>query len=225
MNHKKSFNEIIKTEIIKLKKMSLKDKLWYIKEYYGVSILISIISLILCFSLIVNVLKKKPVFNVVFLNRPLTETSHTEIYEEFYSYANFSKTNDDWDLLSNINIIIKDNKILSGGEYMAKVNAMIAGQLLDVAITDKFFVNNFASQDILINLEKTLPSDLIEVVKNDFFSTTNKERQSYNFAIDVSNAPVIKKHLNINAPIYFIIFSNSKHMETSIQFLKYLYGV
>ena len=40
MLEKKPFKESVKIEIKKIKKMSFKDKIWYIREYYGIQIFI-----------------------------------------------------------------------------------------------------------------------------------------------------------------------------------------
>lgn len=222
---KKSFKENFKTEIEKLKKMSFKDKMWYIKEYYGIHIFLTIIVLLIFLSLSFSMLKKDPAFNAVFLNKPMNSTSYDKIYSEFYEYAKFKDTNDDWELKPNVSVILKDNEIVNGLEYLAKINAMIASQTLDTLITEEYFINHFASQDILLNLEENLPPDLLEKFKNNLYyiEGINGEKKAY--ALDISDSPIIKESVYVAGPVYFSILSNSKNLDNSILFLKYLYNI
>ena len=226
MLEKKSFKENVKTEIEKLKKMTFKDKLWYIKEYYGIQIFLTILVLALSSSLIFSMFfKKDPAFNVVFLNKPINNESYEKIYNEFCDYADFEATKDYWELKPNVSVILKDGEIVNGLEYLAKINAMIAGQMLDTLITEEYFINHFCAQDILIDLEQVLPSDLLDKVKENLVYKTGIDGIERAYAIDVSNAPIIKESVYVAGPVYFSILSNSEHIDTSILFLKYLYNM
>ena len=45
------------------------------------------------------------------------------------------------------------------------------------------------------------------------------------YALDLSNAPIIKDSVYVAGPVYFSILANSKHIDTSIKFLRYLYNM
>lgn len=225
MLEKKTFKESIKIEIEKLKKMSFKDKIWYIKEYYGIQIFLTILVLVISFSLLFNMLKKDPAFNVIFLNKPINQKSYEKMYNDFYNYANFSKTKDYWELKPNVSVIIKDGEAVNGLEYLAKTNAMIAGQLLDVLITEEYFIDHFIKQDILLDLEQTLPENLLNNLKPKLVYKKGIDNKERAYALDVSDAPIIKESVYVAGPVYFAILGNSKNIDTSIQFLKYLYNM
>lgn len=226
MLEKKSFKENFKTEIEKLKKMSFKDKMWYIKEYYGIQIFLTLLVLALTSSLIFNMFfKKEPIFNVVFLNKPMNNESYEKIYNEFHNYANFEETKDHWELKPTVSVILKDNEIVNGMEYLAKINAMIATQTLDTLITEEYFINHFCRQDILIDLESILPTDLLDKVKQNLVYKMGIDGVERAYAIDVSNAPIIKDSVYVAGPVYFSILANSRHIDTSIKFLRYLYNM
>ena len=225
MLEKKPFKESVKIEIEKLKKMSFKDKIWYIREYYGIQIFITILVLAISFSLLFNMLKKDAAFNVIFLNKPMNQESYEKIYNEFYDYANFEETKDYWELNPNVSVIIKDGEAVNGLEYLAKTNAMIAGQMLDVLVTEEYFVDHFIRQDILLDLEETLPTDLLDKVKDNLVYKKGIDNGERAYALDVSDAPVIKESVYVSGPVYFTILGNSKNIDTSIQFLKYLYNM
>ncbi|WP_317366997.1 hypothetical protein [uncultured Tyzzerella sp.] len=226
MLEKKSFKENVKTEIEKLKKMSSKDKVWYIKEYYGIQIVLTILILAFSISLIFNMFfKKDPVFNVVFLNKPINNESYEKISSEFHNYANFDATNDYWELKPTVSVILKDNEIVNGLEYLAKINAMIATQTLDTLVTEEYFIDHFCRQDILTDLEKFLPKDLLEKVKDSLVYKVGIDGIERAYALDVSNAPIIKDSVYVAGPVYFSILANSKNIDTSILFLRYLYSM
>ncbi len=226
MLEKKSFKENVKTEIEKLKKMSFKDKMWYIKEYYGIQIFLTLLVAAILGSIIFNMFfKKDAVFNAIFLNKPVTSEAYDKIYNEFNTYAGFEKTGDHWELSTNVSVILKDGVIVNGMEYLAKTNAMIAAQLLDVLVTEEYFINHFCNQDILADLEQTLPPDLLEKLKENLVYKTGIDGVERAYALDVSNAPVIKESVYVAGPIYFSILANSKNIDASILFLKYLYNM
>ena len=62
----------IKEEIEKLKNMSFKDKLWYIKEYYLLYIIIIAVFTIFFGYLGSLFFKKDPVFTCVFVNKSIS---------------------------------------------------------------------------------------------------------------------------------------------------------
>ncbi len=226
MLEKKSFKENFKIEIEKLKKMTFQDKIWYIKEYYGIQILLTIIVIAILGSIFYNMIfKKDPVFTAMYLNRPITNESYEKISTEFSTYAKLEETNDYWELKPNVNVTLKDGIVTGGMEYLAKTNAMIAGQLLDVLVTEEYFINHFANQNILVNFEEILPPDLLEIVKDDLVYIKNIDGIEGAFAIDVTNAPIIKESVYVAGPIYFSILANTKHLDTSILYLKYLYNI
>lgn len=222
---KKSFKQNFKTEIEKLKKMSFKDKVWYIKEYYGIHILLTIIVLSLSISLMFAMLKKEPAFNVVFLNRPMNNESYEKIHSEFYDYANFKETNDTWELKPSVNIVLKDNEIVNSIEYLAKINAMIASQTLDILVTEEYFINHFVEQEILLDLEQYLPEDLLEKLKDNLVYIKDPNGVEGAYTLDVSEAPVIKESVYVAGPVYFSILANTENFDTCILFLRYLYNM
>ena len=225
MLEKKSFKENFKTEIDKLKKLSNKDKLWYIKEYYGIQIFLIILVLVLGFSLFFNIFKKQPVFSATFLNQPLNQNAYDKIYNEFYNYANLKETKDSWQLNTSSNIVVKDGEIKGGVEYLAKINVMMAGNDLDTIITSDYFIEFFSRQDSLANLEEVLPKELIDLFKDKFLFKKGKDGIKRAYAINITDAPVIKDNVFVDLPAYFSIVSTSSNIDRAILFLKYLYNM
>ena len=97
--------------------------------------------------------------------------------------------------------------------------------MLDTLITEEYFINHFCAQDILIDLEQVLPSDLLDKVKENLVYKAGIDGIERAYAIDVSNAPIIKESVYVEGPVYFSILSNSENIDTSILFLKYLYNM
>ncbi len=214
----------IKEEIEKLKNMSFKDKLWYIKEYYLLYIIIIAVFTIFFGYLGSLFFKKDPVFTCVFVNKPISEENQTLLYEDFEKYENLKKPNDIWLLDPSFNIILENGKITNGFEYLAKLNAMVLTNSVDSMITEEFFINHFHKQGLFKDLETILPKELSSKLKDKFLYIEDENNIKKAYAIDISSSPKIKQYLDLKGPIYYGILANANHQEKAISFLNFLYS-
>lgn len=213
-----------KDEIKKLKNMSFKDKLWYIKEYYLVHIIIILIIVSIMSSILINILKKDPIFNAFFVNVVISEEERQDILEDFLKYSELEKTNDFWNLDTSTQIIL-DEKVsdpVANQQYLLKLTAILSSKKLDVMITQKELVDYFLTIDGFASLNDILPAEFLENNKENLYSAKNIDGVENIYAINVVNSPLFKK-IGIKQDIYFTIAKNSENIETSLKFLEYIY--
>lgn len=224
---KKEMNPMnsIKNELKKLKKMSFKDKCWYIKEYYKLHIIIFIIFTLISISLIKSTSKKPPILTTVVINNYIEKENQNKIYNDFYKYINMDQMNNTWNFNTSININIRDPERIVGYEYILKLTALIASRSLDIIISDEHIMDYYINLEILKDLEQVLPKDLKNKLEDNIIYKKGPDGLEKAYYIDITNSPVIKENFKTNNPVYFTIIGNSLNLDNSILFLKYLFNI
>lgn len=213
-----------KQEIKKLKKMSFKDKIWYIKEYYLVHIIIILILLFISISIINNTSKKEPIFNSFFVNLFILEEDKNEIIDDFLKFAKLNETKDSWALDDSIKISLNNSSSpLENQQYILKLTAIIISGQLDTIITQKELIDYFLGIDSFLPLNNILPKDFMENNIDKLYIKENIDKIKNIYAINVSKSPLFEK-LGIKEDIYFAIAKNSKNIDLSLKFLEYIYS-
>lgn len=212
----------LKEEIKKLKKMSFKDKLWYIKEYYSIHIIGILILLFFVISMVNIALKKDPVFTSSFVNVLILEEEKQKIIDDFTTFAELDKTDDFWRLDDSFRISFSENSDpVANQQYLLKLNASISSRQLDTVITQKELIDYLLSIDGLLPLNNVLPKDFIENNSENFYIKKDIDTNNI-YAINIANSPLFKE-LGIKENVYFAIASNSENIELSLKFLEFIY--
>lgn len=213
-----------KQEIKKLKKMSFKDKIWYIKEYYLVHIIIILVLLFFSISIISNTLKKEPIFSSFFVNLFILEEDKKEIIDDFIKFAKLDETKDSWILDDSIKISLDNSSSpLENQQYILKLTATIISGQLDTIITEKELIDYFLGIDSFLPLNNILPKDFMKNNMDKLYIKENIDKIKNIYAINVSKSPLFKK-FGIKEDIYFAIAKNSKNIDLSLKFLEYIYS-
>lgn len=211
----------MKEEMQKLKTMSGKDKCWYIWEYYKIPILIGLGVIFLLVTLLPSIINRKdPVYTCYIINNPIFDDSYTTLKDGFTTYANIDPK-EEWDLDSSM-VIDLQNSMDSGYEYYMKITAVIAAKGLDTMIGDQEVIENYSVLAGLLNLQETLPADILDLVDSRLYYVTNEEGESIPCAIEVTDSAALKNAGIRQDTLYFSIVGNSPHIDMSILFLKYL---
>lgn len=205
-----------KTEFAKLKKLTLRQKLVYIKDYYLIYVIITLIFGYIGISLLFGVLKKDPLLDVFFVNNPLFEEEGTKFENDFYKYANI-KGRDYITLDTSLFIDSSDLNDLSTNSHLAKLNILFATSNIDILVSDKIILNLFNSRNYLANLNDILPKDLLLKIGADINHSL--------FGVDISKSPTFIKYIQSTRPVYFSVPVTGNNIDYIIKFLKYLYNL
>ncbi len=222
MSWKENLKQESQKEREKLKKMTPRDKAWYVWEYYKIHIFI----LIGCFFvlyLIGNILYNKTFttqLSYLTINNTSPNYSFEEFDEEFKQFMGYGKK----DLIeSDGSAVIRYGDVISEMEYgnMAKISALVAAQDLDIMLCDQLNLDHYAYLDGFRNLKETLPDDLWQKVEPFLYYGTNEAGESIPCAVDIHNSYFCKKTGIALDPCYFGIVNNTERIDTAIAWLRF----
>ena len=208
----------------KLKNMSSQDKIWYIWEYYKfhIAILIAIV-LVLCIigTSIYNSTIETSFYCVFINNRTNGEVNYEILTKDFHDHMGFGKKQE----IHTESVFISYDGVVSEFSYasMAKISALIATQELDVLVTDEENFDRYSGMSGYLDLEQVLPEDLLSSLKDRLCYGTNQEGQKGAYAVDISGTKFAQEFGLTLEPAYCSFISNSRHTDTSIAFLHYIF--
>ncbi len=181
----------IKVELAKIKKMSGKQRLSYLWEYYKGIVIVPIVAIFVIYILAVNFAgdgKREVLYGVVIGNNLGLENEET-IQIKVADYLGIDQEKE--------KVIIDSSMQLTIGETlpdevsqmnMAKMTAYISGHELDFIIGTKEVINHYNSLNALKNLEQYILNDSDTLIAKDIISG-NEEKYLY-FAPDKENIEV-----------------------------------
>ena len=228
---KKNIRNFFKTEGEKLKKMTFKEKLSYIWSYYKVTIIITIGFIALAVSLgkvVYRNIKYDSVFHCAMVNNMLSIAQEEYIREEFGNYINIDKEHETLTFDSGY-MFMWDSSSYSDTNYTSrmKVASALAAQVIDIFVADKTYMISAAPEGQLYDLKEVLPADIYAAVEDKLFYTAGEDGVERAYAVDLSSS----RYTYINdpengilypEPPYYGIVINTEHLETSIEFLKFI---
>lgn len=212
-------------ERAKLKEMSFQDKLWYIWEYYKIHMLIGCIILFF-FYILGSIFYQKSfttrLFYVV-MNDPYASFSDYEGMSDGFKarmgYGNKERVDAD----TSLHISFGNSTSELDYASLAKITAIVASQDLDLMITNRDAVEHYAANDGLLDLEEVLPADLWELVKEDVYEAQDSSGAVFSAAVNLEHSNFRQKSGTQMEEPCFCLISNSKRIDTAIEFLRYLY--
>lgn len=227
----KTLKDALQEERRKLKDMSVKNKLWYIWEYYKIPIISVITAIILIFSIGTTVYNNRyeTALSCIILNsRPTGETDTVSNFfdQGFRQYINLE---DDKTILVDHSMSLTfDESSMNEFTYaeLAKITAMISTKQLDVMIGKPDVIDHYGSMGGFADLKTLLPADVYEKVKDQLYMVTNEETgEETASGIIIDQADFTKKTgLMLDKPILTVL-SNSTHTDTCVELIRYLFGL
>lgn len=211
-----------KYEFEKIKNMNLKEKIWYIKEYYLIQIIIFLFIFLLIFSIGKNLLKKPNLLNSYFINTFISEETKEYIIEDFRKKNNLNKKNKLFNLNTSIQINLNEplNSPLNRS-YILKLTSFISSKNIDCILAEKGIIDYYLTIDAFFPLEEILPKDLLEKYKDNIYFANNKNGEKRAYAIKILNSNILNK-IGLNTEIYFSIPKNAKNIKMALKFLEYI---
>ena len=224
----KTIKDSIHEERQKLKNMSLKNRAWYIWEYYKIPIIGIVTAVVLLSSIGFSMYQNRfdTALSCVILNSlPTTEQPSVEKYldQDFRLYAKLpedEKISVDY----SMNITFEEAS-MSEFTYaeLAKLTAMISSKELDVMIGKPEVIDHYGAMGGFLNLEECLPPDLYETVKDRLYTVQNQETGEAVFCgllLDEEDF-ASKTGLSMEKPI-LCVMKNSTHTDTAVKLIRYM---
>ena len=225
MSLKETLKNEAREEQAKLKKMSFRDKLWYIWEYYKIHMLIGCVILFFLYALGTIFYQKSfttQLFFIVMNDRSGSEADYEGLANEFKTRMGYGKK-DKVEVDSSLYISFEESTSQLDYASLAKVTAIVASKDLDVLISDSPAVEHYASNGAFLNLEEVLPADLWDLVKDDVYMAKDENGNSFPAAISLDDSYFHEKTGTQMEEAYFSLINNSTRTDTAFEFLRYLY--
>lgn len=225
MSLKETLKNEAREEQAKLKKMSFRDKLWYIWEYYKIHMLIGCVILFFLYALGTIFYQKSfttQLFFIVMNDRSGSEADYEGLANEFKTRMGYGKK-DKVEVDSSLYISFEESTSQLDYASLAKVTAIVASKDLDVLISDFPAVEHYASNGAFLNLEEVLPADLWDMVKDDVYMAKDENGNSFPAAISLDDSYFHEKTGTQMEEAYFSLINNSTRTDTAFEFLRYLY--
>lgn len=219
--------EKYKAEAEKLKGKSLKDKLWYIWEYYkfpiigvvgGAAIIISIGSAI--YSNRFDTAISCVIINSRFSNdAPPSDDYFDPGFREYLGLDPDTVISVD----SSMSVRFDDKATQFDYAALAKITALTASGDMDVMISNPECIDHYGSMGAFADLSALLPEDLYSQLKDKLYYVTDESGSSIACGVNLSDAGFEEKTgLILENPI-FSLMNGAAHTDTGIELLRYIF--
>ncbi len=226
----KTIKDTLREERNKIKNMSVKDKLWYIWEYYKIPIIIAVVSVILISSIgsaVYNNRFETALSCVILNSSPTGEADSVDDYfnQGFRQYIDLkedAKIDVDYSMSPTF-----DESSMNEFTYaqLAKITAMISSKGLDVMIGKPDTIDHFGEMGGFVDLKELLPADVYDKVKENLYFVTNQETgEETACGLLIGGTDFCEKTgLVIDEPVLSIM-GNSTHTDTALELIRYVFG-
>lgn len=225
----KTLKDRLHEESAKIKEMPLKDKIWYIWEYYKFPIVGVIIGLFLVSSIGSAMYNNRfdAALSCVILNSRYDSEALTvdqyfdQGFREYIGLDPNLKIDVDYSMNPTF-----DESAMNEYSYaeLAKLTAMISSKELDIMIGSPDVIDHYGEMGGFFNLEELLPADLYEQLRDLLYTTTNAETGEETVCgIRIGESDFDKKTgLVLEDPVLTIL-NNSTHTDTAVQLIRYIF--
>lgn len=214
------------TELEKLKRMSFRDKVWYIWEYYKFHIL-GVIGVLLVLYVVGTSMYRSTfdtVFSCVYINNHSEQELNTDIVtKDFREHLGLN----DKQLISTESMYISYGQAATEFSVasMAKISALVAAKELDIMICDQENFEHYASLDGFCDLEATLPEDVLALVEDRIVYADTESGASVPCGIDLTGTAFAEQSHIAMDPAVLGVVGNSTHIDYVSEFLRYIFAL
>lgn len=223
MSIKEKLRLNFKEEKAKLSKMSWKDKIWYIWEYYKLHMLGVILLCVVIYTVGVSI-HNRNITSVLYgalINDYLTEDNLETFTDEFKEAVAFNPKKESVNLDTTIRIDLEQQTEFTMSS-LTKVTVLVASQSLDFIISDTPIFENYAALDTYQDLEVLLPDDMKEALRGRFLYATDSTGAKKAYGLDLSGTRYDTVAGSFLTPPVFSVVSNTKNTENALLFLRIL---
>lgn len=218
--------EEIKMQRDKLKNKSFKDKLKYFWYYYKFWLLGGIVITVCAVLFITGWIEssKEPSIYLALVNCNYMTDADTPLIDDFVSSRNIDINEHParFDISINMDENSADNSSLASSQRMM---AMLQTSSFDIIVADEWVIKDYAEVAAFCNLEETLPAELFEKVKDRLYYFTYEDDGTIPIGFygdDIKKLMFNNGYLKENPPIV-TISNTTKRLDTSIDFIRYLF--
>lgn len=221
-----SVHDEIREQQRKLKGKSPKEKFLYFWEYYRVHTFVTIFAVILVASFIHSIVTQKDTqLHAVFVNGYFEGDTDAEAWNLCtYLGGDPDKVQPMLDFNFIIDYEAMDQYSMAN---LQKFMAMTAASDLDVVVMNQEVLENYAQQDLFLDLSETLPAELVEAYEDQFlyYDVPDDGKGEIPVAVCVADAPYLtsRNMYGNRQDVYYAIIGNTVRLDESIRFLEYLY--
>lgn len=210
----------------KLKDKSFKEKFRYFWYYYKFWVLGAIVLTVCAVIFVRGWLEssKDPSIYLALVNCNYMTIEDTPLIDDYVASRNIDIKEHParFDISINMNPDSIDNSSLANSQRMM---AMLQTSSFDVIIADEWVIKEYAQVAAFANLEETLPADLFETVKDKLYYFQYEDDGLVPIGFyggDIKKLMFNNGYLVDNPPIVTIA-NSTKHLEASIDFIRYLF--
>ncbi len=211
------------TEREKLKDMPFRKKIEYLSEYYKFHALVTVVAIILI-AYTANTILNPPSstrFYAAMISSPVDQKLLAEYTSGFEKYLNLNPKKEKIELSNNYNFSMKDS--LSMDLEQALITRVSAKQV-DVIIAPESYFKKYASAGSFLKLSDQLPTDIYSSLTDQFYIThTDEDKDQTAYGIYMNNTELYKNITKNSDPFVLGIVANSKHVDNSIEFVRYVF--
>lgn len=209
----------------KLKDKSFKDKFnyfWYYYKYHTIGAITVIICLIIfIYGLMEN--GKEPSIYLALINSGYMSVAETSLMDDFVESRSIDTDTHParFDISMSMTQGIADNGSIANSQ---KLMALFNSHDLDVIISDKWVVEEYAPLSAFADLEELLPPDLYEKIQDKLFYYTYEDGETVPIGFYGDKLEKLMKDnaYSTDNPPVVTIASTSERLDTAVDFIRYL---
>ncbi len=207
----------ISAEIAKIRKLSVKDAVWYVWEYYKFSIIVTAILIALAVSFFGTLFDASEIYlSNLLINLPIADQDgQTPLAVQFKEEKHLREE----DIISEVTLYLSFDDSYSQENYAAleRLYVMVAAQEIDLMAMPASDFQSLSEIGIYGNLEQMLPKDLWDIVKDYAVYITDLDNENlFPAALSISG---------VNGEATAIcIAANTPHLENCVELLRFLFS-
>lgn len=211
------------TEREKLKDMTFRKKIEYLTEYYKIHALVTVIVIILIAYTAHTILNppSSTRFYAAMISSPVDKQLLEEYTVDFEKQLNLNPKKEKIELNNSYNFSMKDSYAMDLEQALI---TRVSAKQIDVIIAPESYFKKYASAGSFLNLSDELPTDIYSSLTDQFYIThTDEDKNQTAYGIYMNNTELYKNISKNSDPFVLGIVANSKHVDNSIEFVRYLF--
>lgn len=200
--------------MVDLKKMSRKEKIEYIWDYYKIHIIATLIAILAVSSFVYSyVTKVEYVFNLTILCNDMDENSRTNLEKQITNYVVGKGEKRKQAAVEVMPITDTGNSSPMTAQYMQKFMVKLAAGEIDLVIFDRSMLETYIKQEALVKLDDIVNDKSVQGVYDNTKGV---------YAIEADNIKILKD-VGFNTKDKLVgIISSGKQKEKAVSVLKWM---
>ncbi len=213
------------TEKEKLREMSFREKVAYIREYYKFHIIGSIVAVAIIIYIVYGIVNPAPatVFYAAMVNNAISEDVIQEYSNNFAGKLELNTERESVNLSTNFNFGPSEDQYTMG--MRNALTTYIAANEIDVIIAPESEFKDYAYIGYFSKLSDKLPTDIYSSLTDNFYMAhTEEDAESSVYGIYLTDTKLYKDNSLSTEPYVLGILVNAPNNENSIEFIRFLFN-